>query len=879
VQGAGLSISLAVMIFVFNSILNSRVRLSARRFIESTGIYPVFYALLSGIVLTAVVLVGPRWTDVSGWASTWALLWALLTVGGIGYLFWSAIGSLDPTVRSRWNQEEVQRLVARATDEKMLVRLAQEELVAASDSYGFKVEAGYAMNDSSLKHQLLAGTTGQIKDINLRRLRRLAKRAKKNGVDKPIVRVSLTSPVRDDTPVVEADKVVLETAKPFWSVETRQDPIGDAVERLHQVARRAIVDDDVTEYLEMAAAYKELLTGQHQRLQQYEQTAHALVAPQSPFEFDYITKLEWQLNSEVHLAVSHPASEVVTSVLNLPLEVAADAIDLGDAALCKKMLERFVGGVEALLRVGAEGNDQISSWGRLRLSEFGSRVAGRLDKARTVESVDALVPFMVIVHYAYLLMTKVVVEGGIKERPEVLADLKEGWDRLLSHWQPERRHPQLYDVELAETGGKPKSDVEKLREPAEQNAHATKARNELLDNSYFFKFVLLFWALHKIREDNQEWLVLWKTFAEDFRDIRRTALAADQSLDEEQTRGLTVWNVWLASEGASTLGATLDIVDTFLILSASSFRQGAVIPDLDVLAKTVSEHNDRLEEVCADPELAPLLSEQIQPQKAWLQEALDVLVAARDSSELKKLEAAPIDQDAVDRFKTWAREDWKQLRVVPALADAVGAMDTLTGEERGTGVRYQKKWSKSFFMTDTYQFSLKPIAQDAALGVSEQRNSAVFKQLSSQAGASPAFEADVRPQASVIIAEMRDDGYAPDVLFIPSRWPVVRSLGLDPRPDFDPLPTSWPEIAAPYFVGFIDGVPVFEFSSLMDTMVFVCFSGLKWTAWENSDDGLQIDIEIKGTEVHLALTDFFELSVQEPGAVRALSLSATNFEN
>lgn len=57
VQGAALGLSLAVVLFVFQSVFN-RLGGSLRDFAEETWLFPIFYAGLVGLVLDGVVLLG-----------------------------------------------------------------------------------------------------------------------------------------------------------------------------------------------------------------------------------------------------------------------------------------------------------------------------------------------------------------------------------------------------------------------------------------------------------------------------------------------------------------------------------------------------------------------------------------------------------------------------------------------------------------------------------------------------------------------------------------------------------------------------------------------------------------------------------------------------
>ncbi len=101
VQGAALGLSLAVVLFVFQSVHGNRLGGSLRDFAEETWLFPIFYAGLIGLVLDGLVLLGIGQGAPGGWAASWAVIWAAGTAVALGFLFVFTIHAIDPRALHR----------------------------------------------------------------------------------------------------------------------------------------------------------------------------------------------------------------------------------------------------------------------------------------------------------------------------------------------------------------------------------------------------------------------------------------------------------------------------------------------------------------------------------------------------------------------------------------------------------------------------------------------------------------------------------------------------------------------------------------------------------------------------------------------------------
>jgi hypothetical protein len=262
VQGAALGLSLAVVLFVFQSVHGNRLGGSLRDFAEETWLFPIFYAGLIGLVLDGAVLLHVGQGAPGGWAASWAVIWAAGTAVALGFLFVSTIHAIDPRALHGLRLRRTRRAIEAAIEDVIFRRVALVVLdqFCKANAIEYAPYFGRAAQGAVV---VRARGDGEVRDIRLRRLRQVAVDAVKRELAQPLLRVEIGSAVRVGTDLVAVDvshgKARSRLVRSFRIRRQRKDGFRSVLEDLHDEALAAIRTPSPATYSAIAELYEHLL--------------------------------------------------------------------------------------------------------------------------------------------------------------------------------------------------------------------------------------------------------------------------------------------------------------------------------------------------------------------------------------------------------------------------------------------------------------------------------------------------------------------------------------------------------------------------------------------------------------------------------------------
>jgi len=167
VQATALGLSLAVVLFVFQSVYGNRLGGSLRDFAEETWLFPIFYGGLLGLVLDGVVLLRGGHGAPGGWAASWAVIWAAGTAVSLGFLFVSTIRAIDPAALHKLRLRRSSQAIEREIEDVILRRVALVQLQqwCEANAVEFVPLFGQSPNRSALT--VRARREGDVRTIRL----------------------------------------------------------------------------------------------------------------------------------------------------------------------------------------------------------------------------------------------------------------------------------------------------------------------------------------------------------------------------------------------------------------------------------------------------------------------------------------------------------------------------------------------------------------------------------------------------------------------------------------------------------------------------------------------------------------------------------------
>jgi hypothetical protein len=388
VQAAGLALSLAVVIFIFEAIYSTRPRPSLRRLAERIRLPAIFYAGLYGLGLTGMVLMGGGEGATGGWAATWAVLWAAASTAALIALFVAMLGQIEPDALYRRWLESLQEHVSTIIEFDVLRRIGAARLCELCNRVGVEFQPFFGNLASPHLAEVRALRSGVVQDVNLWRVERAGRLSAEWQValahhnEQPTLLTSIGGRVREGDAVMRVGRVIhqfvnLPKAFKITSRDSEAE-LNGTLRQVHDEAVRLIREGSPGAYSDMNDVYEHVLLTLPETWARYQQQfVHQLAGGMHPFDWTLLDRILDNLRDELEQAVRTGSREIAQEALNLPIVVAmrATAHNPPAIALSNRMLQLFVFGVQTLVRLPPDEYRRILlNWSLLRLSEHGRQV-------------------------------------------------------------------------------------------------------------------------------------------------------------------------------------------------------------------------------------------------------------------------------------------------------------------------------------------------------------------------------------------------------------------------------------------------------------------------------------------------------------------------
>ena len=346
VQGAALGLSLAVVLFVFQSVHGNRLGGSLRDFAEETWLFPIFYAGLIGLVLDGLVLLHVGQGAPGGWAASWAVIWAAGTAVALGFLFVFTIHAIDPRSLHRLRLRRTRRAIGDEIEDVIFRRVALVLLEQFCRNNSIDYASMFGQSAPSAV-SIRAKRDGEVRNIRLRRLRNIASQAAERELSAPVVRVEIGSAVRAGTELASLDaahgKFSSTVLRSFRVRRRNREQFRTTLEDLHDEALVAIRTPSPATYAAISELYEHVLLVLPETWARYgQQYVGGIVGGANPFELTVQDYLERQLYEEMIQAARSGSRDIAHDALDLPIVVAQRALDLKALALTRRMIALWV---------------------------------------------------------------------------------------------------------------------------------------------------------------------------------------------------------------------------------------------------------------------------------------------------------------------------------------------------------------------------------------------------------------------------------------------------------------------------------------------------------------------------------------------------------
>jgi hypothetical protein len=830
VQGAALGLSLAVVLFVFQSVHGNRLGGSLRDFAEETWLFPIFYAGLIGLILDGAVLLHVGQGAPGGWAASWAVIWALGTAIALGYLFVSTIHAIDPGALHDLRLKRTRRAVEAAIEDVIFRRVAtvllgqfcEANAIDYSPWFGRTAEGAVSVQ---------ARRQGEVRDIRLRRLRRRAHEAQQRGLAQPLLRAEIGRAVRAGTDLMAVDgaqrRSIGRLRRAFRIRRMEKDKFRTLLADLHDEALLAIRTPSPATYSAIRDLYEHVLLVLPETWARYGQLySGSIEGGANPFELSVQDYLDRQMYEEMTAAARSGSRDIAHDALDLPIRVAQRALELKALALTRRMISLWVAARQAMFRdADQEDTRSLLEWSWLRMSEYGNRPQMLVTEDTSDDETRHLGKEALLqVWDGYANLCKGVLDLRPRDT-QLLSQINEVWDQPLQHWDPEHGRPQEWELRNAIDRGEPEGVIARIRSNLAARQLQVDLKREIIDWRALHRFGLLFWILRNIRErgDAENWRPAWTTFAGYFGDVPHLAKTLDKGIEADwEDRGR--WSNWvmdtLPKRQVHGLAVDLEFIQTFVVLALNLIAPDGPAPQIEPMKFGVGRfENSRetVEGIVAIQNLQPLLPpDRLNDRVALLVSALEQMRADHEELREQAIIDAPIEEDLASEFADKLREAWRTSRSLREIFDAVGVVErgpNAVGPRSGSQTR---SWMlKALFIREPRVYGLDMTAEEWGRGLARWE----WNRLLDCSAASPEIVvAEGVPAAERLrsaLTELRDRGYEPSLVIAPGRWPLYQALGLRLAPNFggDALVPEWVQNAEGRgsFIGTVDDIPVFEY--------------------------------------------------------------------
>jgi hypothetical protein len=840
VQGAALGLSLAVVLFAFQSVHGNRHGVPLRDFAEETWLFPIFYAGLIGLLLDGTVLLHAGQGAPGGWAASWATIWAAGTAVALGFLFVFTVHALDPRVLQTFRLRRTRRAIESAIEDVIFRRVALVVLdqFCKANAIGYASLFGRAAQGAV---PVRARREGEVRDIRLRWLRQLAADAAARGVSQLLLRAEIGTAVRPGTDLAAIDASYQDAAsriaRSFRIRRLRRDAFRSVLDDLHEDADRAIRTPSPATYSAIAELYEHLLLVFPETWARYgQQYTGGIAGGANPFELSVQDYVERQLYEEMTLAARSGSRDIAHDALDLPIGVAQRALELRALALTTRMLSLWVAARRSMLRdADDEDTRNLLAWSWLRLSEYALRPEmfatedDSDDGARQLGK-DALLQ----VWDGYATLCKDILDVRPRDT-DLLSQINEVWDQPLRLWNPEHADPQDWQLEFAIERGESADVIERLRRDLAANRRRIDVKQELVDWRALHRFGLLFWILRNVRDrgDVERWMPAWKTFSGYFGDVPRLAKILDKGIEADwEDRGR--WSNWvldtLSKREVHGLAVDLEFIQTFVVLALSLTSPAEPAPQIEPLKfgrGRLENPRETVEGIIAIENLKPLLpADRLDERVELLVAALEQMQRVQKEREEQSVIDAPLDAELVDEFTEKLRAAWRTSRTLRVIFDALGALDRIDGaldERRGSQV---KRWFlKSVFIREPRVYGLEHTAEESGRGLALWEWRALLDKAEDSPAAAVEDGMTAGERLRSALTELREAGYQPSLVLVPIDWRLYQALELRPAPERGgdaPKPTWLEDIEGRSgFLGSVNDVPVLEHHHVPENRVYV----------------------------------------------------------
>jgi len=873
VAASVLALSIAVIIFAFQSVPSSRYGIKLHEFARDTHLFPIFYWGIVGLLVDLLVLLGIGKGAPAGGAGSWAVFVSGSSLLFVAVVFTRTVRALDPDRLHSRRLERLRKEVDLAVEREILERIAYNLLQEKCEKAGIRLAPMSVTSLPTGAKAVTAPRSGQVRDIDLQILEELTTgAAAHNGTPSHFeLRVYLGMKVLQGHKMLvlpsSADEI-MEKAKRVVRLEegASADSLAEAAERLHEEARVATRDGSPARYADAVDAYEAALFAFPEAWQRYGQRFDLQVSRGlNPLGLGQTEKFLSNLARELDEAAVSGVRDVAFAAAYAPARITRRAYLPDAVALSEEALRLF----DVVYRSAARA--PASEVARVVKSKVPTHLyeLAEYELAARIESWDAspeerrkAEEFLRQVFAAFNYLMKSMIE--LKDA-ETLRETDLLWSGIFQYWTPEYEEPLGLSVDrLANQHGEDAPEVLAERNREHVKLQMASIKERLTRQRTTYRYGLCFWALRRLLGERvtEEWTLLFEHLRSHFSSVEMIVEGASLAFAAEAERDGVRWSDWILHDlppgpggvRGGAVGASSEILRAFvtlLLMSDDLEAQASSVGPLEWLPVRLEEAERLLDEVSSNQTLQESLlrDARFEQRSETVQELLRRSAQLQKDLEEREIRESTLSPEKVEDFESKVREAWSRSRLAAPLFQLAEAYEEPDEDPPGGENWFEfDGWTlKSVLVPEPEVYGGEVIAQHIG---SEFANAEVWELLAKLSDSPQKQQASgsITDKIRATLRSMREDNLEPSAILVapPFRFKSVE-FDVAESGGLSSLPAGTPEGVIRYFLGRIEDVPIFRSLYIPENQACVIDLAhfATWRQWRIGDDGDLLSIETK----------------------------------
>ena len=870
VEAAALALSLAIIVFAvqaYRSATQERYGGTLRRYIRASWLQEGYEMGVVALLLTAAVLLGVGHGGPAGSAGAVAAGASVVSLFVLPLLLTSA---LRTTHRDFLREERERRLKAAVRDQvdhevQARISLTLLNRLVAAEPLELRSYGRARQNDPV--RSIGAEKAGVVADINLRRLIRLARRARASG--ELTLGTHLYDYVGTETAVLLVPAGTHEPnerlARRIVSVKEgrrRDETLNRYLDDLEEEAVAAIRSGGPAAFQAIADAYIETLMAFPRSWERYGQRYTTAIARGTDFfPMGPVDEISKQFCANIVEALRASSDEVLRAAAYLPINACTRALPYAADGLIRTMLGLSPSFLGAAWAHGGEKGRVLERCVTDFLVEFTWMY---LQPGLEVDAVEERLRFGSYVEYVYTQIGTMLKFGVDEGRVDYLRSLDGDWGTLLEHWDVELLEPhpsQIPALEQAAEGGEDGA-AERLAE-ARNNATLMELQTRLNDQRTILRFGLALWAW---RQKPQSWRESFNHFSSRIGALPEIVAVTSKAINAEH-HDRVPWSNWILStlqtRQAHFIPTVEVVIDTFVAMALRAINPEEATPTLEP-AEWMQSYIDYTRKVLAaavtDPRNSDLADVADRADK--LREVVEAGAQTWSEQERLTLIEAPLVPEKVEAFSARVLDALGKQRVLPDLLRMGDALIQLNARPSDASPLTSRA-PKAFFVADERVVGADMWAKDAGRNLARWELERLTKPMEnvgrSQLVVDDPAVGDISEfveRLQTLISRVSDKAGSNFVaLLLPLQWPLSQALGIPflGRSATPPQEWGFSDSSAYVFAGVFAGVPVLRLPEVPEDAIYVVdflryVKAEKWEPDEQEAVGTTVPTEDEARE-------------------------------